>query len=102
MSYLIIMAVHRDGAQPTGSIDLHCDPTASHNLKLHDACDSRKLSQRRKRTNTKGDARRNEPRYCLRYSKSDNCTWNPLYVSPRPRIVLISFIDILNYSSKTI
>ena len=42
MAYLVMMAprlveMHRV-LKPTGSIYLHCDPTASHYLKLHDGC----------------------------------------------------------------
>ncbi len=83
MSYLIMMAVRLIEMErilkPTGSIYLHCDPTASHYLKLlMDAVFGRNNFRNEiiwKRTNTKGDARRNLPKNhdtLLRYSKSDN------------------------------
>ena len=51
MSYLIMMAVRLVEMErilkPTGSIYLHCDPTASHYLKIAHGCDfrARELSQ---------------------------------------------------------
>ena len=98
MSYLIMMAVRLIEMErilkPTGSLFLHCDPTASHYLKLlMDAIFGRDNFRNEiiwKRTNTKGDARRNLPKnhdILLRYTNSDNWTWNPQYVPHDPEYV---------------
>ena len=87
MAYLTMMAqrmaeLHR-ALKPTGSIYLHCDPTASHYLKLMmDAvfgqdCFRGEIIWRR--TNAKGLAFRGYPRnndILLYYSKGRDFTWN--------------------------
>ena len=86
-SYLIMMAVRllemKRILKPTGSIYLHCDPTASHYLKL--TMDSvfgpanfhSEITW--KRTNAKGLAFKGYPNNAdllLYYSKADQFTWN--------------------------
>ncbi len=89
MAYLAMMAVrllelHRV-LKPTGSLYLHCDPTASHYLKiLLDAVfgPSRFLNEIIwKRTSAHSSAKRYGPVHdvLLFYSKSDSYTWNKLY-----------------------
>ena len=86
-SYLIMMAVRllemRRLLKPTGSIYLHCDPTASHYLKL--AMDSVfgasnfRSDITWKRTNAKGQAFKGYPNNAdtlLYYSKTDQFIWN--------------------------
>ena len=89
MAYLVEMAVrlvelHRV-LKPTGSLYLHCDPTASHYLKvLLDAIfDARNF---RNEISWKRFSGKNDPkRYgrihdiILYYSRSDACTWNTEY-----------------------
>ena len=87
MAYLTMMAqrmaeLHRV-LKPTGSIYLHCDPTASHYLKLlMDAVlDSSSFRSEIvwRRTNAKGLSFRGFPRnydILLYYSKSEDFTWN--------------------------
>ncbi len=89
MAYLAMMCPRlvelRRVLKPTGSLYLHCDPTASHYLKI--LCDA-VLGQDNyraeiiwKRTTTHSDSKRwsanNDT--ILFYSKSDNFTWNPPY-----------------------
>lgn len=72
--------------QPNGSLYLHCDPNASHYLKvmLDDIFgESRFRSEITwQRTNTHSDARRWSPisDTILYYGKSDQPTWNPTYM----------------------
>ena len=95
MSYLIMMAVRLIEMErilkPTGSIYLHCDPTASHYLKLlMDAVLGRDNFRNEiiwKRTSAKGLSSKNLPNnhdILLRYSKSDKCTWNAQYTPHDP------------------
>jgi site-specific DNA-methyltransferase (adenine-specific) len=90
MAYLAMMAVrlielHRV-LKPTGSLYLHCDPTASHYLKiLLDAIfgPERFLNEITwKRTSSHNTAKRygNVADHLLFYSKTENYTWNPQYV----------------------
>ena len=97
MAYLTMMAqrmveLHRV-LKPTGSIYLHCDPTASHYLKLlMDAIFNFKNYQNEivwKRTFA-----HNDPSRCGRihdiiyfYSKSNNYTWNVVYQKPDPEYI---------------
>jgi site-specific DNA-methyltransferase (adenine-specific) len=89
MAYLAMMAPRlvelRRVLKPTGSLYLHCDPTASHYLKL--LCDA-VMGQNNyrseiiwKRTTTHSDSKRwsanNDT--ILFYSKTDDFTWNPPY-----------------------
>ena len=70
--------------RPTGTIYLHCDPTASHYIKVvmdsifgHDNFRNEIIWQRtfaRKGNLTRGLARNAD--YILRYSKGENFTWN--------------------------
>ncbi len=86
-SYLIMMAVRllemRRILKPTGSIYLHCDPTASHYLKLTMdsvfGAGSFRSEITWKRTNAKGLAFKGYPNNAdilLYYSKSDKFIWN--------------------------
>lgn len=89
LAYLTMMAprlaaLHRV-LKPTGSIYLHCDPTASHYLKLLlDACFGAQRFTSEivwKRTNVHNDAKRWSPvsDTILFYSKGRDRTWNPVY-----------------------
>lgn len=95
MAYVAMMAprlgeLHRI-LKPTGSIYLHCDPTASHYLRvLMDAIfDPRNFRNEIvwQRTSAHSDARQGAQHfgrvqdYLLFYSKSDKVTWNPQYVT---------------------
>ncbi|MFC4292632.1 DNA methyltransferase [Sphingorhabdus arenilitoris] len=90
MAYLAMMAVrlielHRV-LKPTGSLYLHCDPTASHYLKLlldgvfgADRFENEIVWNR---TNAKSHAHTRFPSshdVLLHYRQSDNATWNPQY-----------------------
>ena len=89
MAYLVMMAarlveLHRV-LKPTGSLYLHCDPTASHYLKI--ILDTIFGPERFfneivwKRTTTHSDAKRWSPvsDTILAYTKTNTFTWNPLY-----------------------
>jgi len=90
MAYLVMMAVrlvelHRV-LKPTGSLYLHCDPTASHYLKIIlDAIFGfgnfrNEITWRR--TSNHNDSRRNFANLndiILYYSKTSDCTFNPQY-----------------------
>ncbi len=90
MAYLCMMALrlvelHRV-LKPTGSLYLHCDPTASHYIKLIlDAVFGFKSYGNEiiwQRTNAKGLAFTrfaNNHDTIFRYTKSDKWTWNALY-----------------------
>ncbi len=89
MAYLVMMAarlVELDRVlKPTGSLYLHCDPTASHYLKiLLDAIfDARNFKNELiwKRTSAHSDARRYGSVHdvLLFYTKSEEFTWNEIY-----------------------
>ena len=92
-SYLCMMSVRllemRRVMKDTGSIYLHCDPTASHYLKL--VMDSVfgpsnfRSEITWKRTSAHSDTRQGRRQHgrvhdiLLFYTKSDNWTWNPIY-----------------------
>jgi site-specific DNA-methyltransferase (adenine-specific) len=87
MAYLVMMAarlveLHRV-LKPTGSLYLHCDPTASHYLKIVLDTIFRPESFRNeiiwKRTSAHSSAKRYGPVHdvLLFYSKSDTFTWVP-------------------------
>ena len=89
LAYLVMMTarlveLHRV-LKATGSLYLHCDPTASHYLKI--ILDSIFRPERFineivwQRTNVHNDAKRWSPinDMILFYSKSDRFTWNPQY-----------------------
>lgn len=89
MAYLVMMAVrllelHRV-LKSTGSIYLHCDPTASHYLKLvMDAVFGQENFRNEivwKRTSAHNDAGRFGANIdvILFYTKTENRIWNPLY-----------------------
>ena len=98
MAYLTMMAqrmveLHRV-LKPTGSIYLHCDPTASHYLKL--VMDSvfgptnfrNEISWNR--SNPKSLHKVNFPNnrdVILRYSKTDRCTFNKVFAEHDPAYV---------------
>ncbi len=98
MAYLVMMAIrlvelHRV-LKPTGSLYLHCDPTASHYIKLV-------LDQIFEPTNFRNEIvwRRTNAKslaftrlasnhdVILRYSKSDKWVWNPQYIEHDPEYV---------------
>ena len=97
-SYLTMMAVrliemHRV-LKDTGSIYLHCDPTASHYLKLMlDAVFGGAQFRNEivwQRTNAKGLATKNLPNnhdLLIRYTKSPQYVWNPQFVPHDPEYV---------------
>ena len=98
MAYLTMMAqrmieLHRV-LKPTGSIYLHCDPTASHYLKLlMDAAFGNPNYRNEitwRRTSAKGLAFKGYPRdtdTLLYYSKSENFTWNRPFKPHDPQYV---------------
>ena len=89
MAYLVMMAQRmielRRVLKPTGSIYLHCDPTASHYLKLlMDASFGAEYFRNEivwRRTGSHGGARRWGPIHdtILFYSATDNHQWNRVY-----------------------
>ena len=97
-SYLIMMGVRllemRRLLKLTGSIYLHCDPTASHYLKLvMDAVFGvrnfrNEISWRR--SNPKSHGKTNFPNcrdIIIRFAKSDDCTFNQVYGEHDPEYV---------------
>ena len=98
MAYLVMMAarlaeLHRV-LKSTGSLYLHCDPTASHYLKIVlDTIFGPKSFRNEiiwQRTNAKGNA---FTRFAtnhdtiLRYTKTERATWNPQYTVHNPEYV---------------
>ncbi|MDE2787261.1 MAG: DNA methyltransferase [Chloroflexota bacterium] len=100
-SYLCMMAVRllemRRVLKDTGSIYLHCDPTASHYLKL--LMDSI-FGQNRfrseitwRRTNAHSDTRQGRKQHgrvhdvILYFTKSQQWTWNPVYTPYDPQYI---------------
>ena len=87
MAYLAMMAPRlvelRRALKPTGSIYLHCDPTASHYLKLLlDAAFGKENYRSEivwKRTTTHNDSKRwsDNTDTIFFYTKADTFTWNP-------------------------
>lgn len=101
-SYLIMMAVRIMEMQrilkETGSIYLHCDPTASHYLKmLMDAvfgASNFRAEITWRRSRAKGLAFRGYPRNAdilLYYSMSEEFTWNRLFLPHDPEYVKKSY-----------
>ena len=94
MAYLTMMAQRmeelRRVLKPTGSIYLHCDPTASHYLKLlMDAAFGPTRFRTEitwKRTSAHSDTKQGRRQHgrihdiLLFYTKSDEWQWNPVYV----------------------
>jgi site-specific DNA-methyltransferase (adenine-specific) len=98
MAYLVMMAIrlvelHRV-LKSTGTLYLHCDPTASHYLRIIMDTIFGVNNFRNEivwqRTNAKGNA---FTRFAtnhdviLRYTKSDKATWNPQYTAHNPEYV---------------
>ena len=94
MAYLVMMAIrlvelHRV-LKPTGSIYLHCDPTASHYLKLVlDAVfgpDNFRNEIVWKRTSARSDSHRWNHIHDIIffYSRSADFTWNPQFIAYDP------------------
>lgn len=91
LAYLVMMGERLVELQrvlkPTGSIYLHCDPTASHYLKLIMDAVFEPVAFRNEitwqRTNAHSDAKRWSPLadIILYYSKSDKYTWNPPFAA---------------------
>ena len=89
LAYLLYMTerliVMKGLLKPTGSIYLHCDPTASHYIKsLMDAIFGHRYFQSEiiwKRTSAHSSAKRHGPVHdvLLFYSKSLSFTWNQIY-----------------------
>ena len=93
MAYLAMMAPRlvelRRVLKPTGSLYLHCDPTASHYLKLLlDAVLGKENFRNEiiwKRSSSHGDTKQGMKRcgkihdVIFFYSVSDNCTFNPVF-----------------------
>ena len=100
-AYLCMMAVRllelRRVLKPTGSLYLHCDPTASHYLKS--LCDAVfgaanfRSEVAWKRTSAHSDTRQGRRQHgrvhdiILFYTKSDDWTWNALYTDYDPEYV---------------
>lgn len=93
MAYVVMMAprlieLHRK-LKPTGSLFLHCDPVASHYLKImldvvfH--ADQFRNEVIWKRTTAHGDAKQGSKHFgrihdtILRYTRTENSKWNPLF-----------------------
>ncbi len=97
LAYLSMMAPRlvelRRVLKATGSLYLHCDPTASHYLKLLlDAVfgpDHFKAEVTWKRSTTHSDAKRWSPiaDTILHYAKGDDPTWNPTFLPHSPEYV---------------
>jgi len=98
MAYLVMMAVRlvelRRVLRPTGSIYLHCDPTASHYIKLlMDAVFGPERFVNEivwRRANPKGLAFTrfaSNHDVILRYSKGQQWVWNPQYAEHDPEYV---------------
>ena len=101
LAYLAMMAPRlvelRRVLKPTGSLYLHCDPTASHYLKLLlDAVFGPARFTTEiiwKRTSAHNDGRQGRQQHgrihdvLLFYTKSDAWTWNPLFVEYDPEYV---------------
>ena len=95
MAYLVMMAPRlvelRRVLKPTGSIYLHCDPTASHYLKLlMDAVFGKENFRTEiiwKRTSAHSDTRQGREQHgrihdvLLFYTKGDSWKWNPVYTA---------------------
>lgn len=101
LAYLVMMTarlveLHRV-LKPTGSLYLHCDPTASHYLKvLMDAVfgpDKFRTEIIWKRSSAHSDTRQGRKQHgrihdvVLFYTKTDDWTWNPVYTPYDPEYV---------------
>ena len=104
-SYLCMMAVRllemRRVLKTTGSVYLHCDPTASHYLKsLMDAVFGANRYRSEiawRRSGAHNDTRQGRRQHgrvhdiLLFYTKSDKWTWNPIYTDYDPEYVEKSY-----------
>jgi len=109
MAYLVMMAVRlvemQRALKPTGSIYLHCDPTASHYLKIiMDGIFGHKNFQNEviwKRTSAHSSAKRFGPVHdvLLFYTMSDKFMWNPVY-QPYEEAYLETFFDQIDAEGK--
>ena len=90
MAYLAMMAPRlvelRRVLKPTGSLYLHCDPTASHYLKLlcdavfgHDQLSGRNHLEANQRLTATQSGGRQINDTILFYTKTDDFTWNSPY-----------------------
>ena len=97
LAYLVMMTprlieLHRV-LKPTGSLYLHCDPTASHYLKLLLDAVFGAANFRGEitwvRTTTHNDAKRWSPNadIILYYGKTNTVTWNPVHAPHSPEYV---------------
>lgn len=98
MAYLVMMTVrlielHRI-LKPTGTIYLHCDPTASHYLKVIldtiFGAENFRNEITWQRTNSKGNAStrfatNHDVIFC--YGKTEKVTWNPQYTEHDPKYI---------------
>jgi site-specific DNA-methyltransferase (adenine-specific) len=102
LAYLAMMAPRlvelRRVLKPTGSIYLHCDPTASHYLKLlmdsvfSPMCFLNEITW--KRTHSHGNVGRNYGSICdiiLAYTKTQGYVWNQVYAAFPPEYVEATF-----------
>jgi site-specific DNA-methyltransferase (adenine-specific) len=94
MAYLVMMAARlvelRRVLKPTGSLYLHCDPTASHYLKIVMDTIFGPQSFRTeivwKRSSAHSDTKQGRKQHgrihdvILFYTKGDDWTWNPVYI----------------------
>ncbi len=97
LAYLAMMAPRlaelRRVLKPTGSIYLHCDPTASHYLKVLMDAVFGPVNFRNEivwqRTSSHNDSRKWMAVHdvILYYSRADRCTWNPTYTAHDPKYV---------------
>ncbi|MBI2166186.1 MAG: restriction endonuclease [Chloroflexi bacterium] len=96
-AYLVMMAVRlvelRRVLKPTGSLYLHCDPTASHYLKVVLDSIFGKENFRNEIAWQRTGAHNDAKRYgavsdrLLFYSKSNKWTWNPQYTEYTPEYI---------------
>ncbi len=97
LAYLVMMAIrlielHRV-LKPTGSLYLHCDPTASHYLKIIlDTVFGAENFRNEivwQRTSSHNDSKKWGAVHdiILYYSKSKTCTWNPVFTEHDPEYI---------------
>ena len=104
LAYLAMMAPRlvelRRVLKPTGSLYLHCDPTASHYLKLLLDAVFGPVNFRNeviwKRTGAHSSGRRFGPVHdlLLHYSKARECVWNPQYLPHDERYVALHYTHV--------
>ncbi|AVE00430.1 DNA methylase [Streptomyces phage OzzyJ] len=97
LAYLVMMTARlielRRVLRPTGSLYLHCDPTASHYLKVVlDAIfgpENFRGEVTWVRTTTHNDAKRWSPNadIILYYGRTDSVTWNPVHAEHRAEYI---------------